>query len=264
MIKAKKSLGQNFLIDQNIIKKIVKTVFVKNNNIFEIGAGTGNLSKEILYNQPKSLTLVEKDKGLFNKLDENFKSNSSIKLIHDDILDLEINKHLKSNAIIFGNLPYNISTQILVKLINIKWPPNFKKLVLMFQKEVAERLLAKCKSNKYGRLRIISNWRLKVTDHFDISKNCFYPKPKIDSTVLVFEPIIHKSFKISDIKNLEKITHLFFSKRRKMINKVFANLFDDSVVHAKKLNIDLSMRPNQLSENEYYKIVEYYEKINNL
>ena len=125
-------------------------------------------------------------------------------------------------------------------------------------------MIAKCKSNKYGRLRIISNWRLKITDHFDISKNCFYPKPKIDSTVLVFEPIIHKSFKISDIKNLEKITHLFFSKRRKMINKVFANLFDDSVVHAKKLNIDLLMRPNQLSENEYYKIVEYYEKINNL
>ena len=261
MIKAKKSLGQNFLIDQNIIKKIVKLASIKNMNVFEIGAGTGNLSREILNNQPKTLTLVEKDEVLFSKLKEDFTTENNLKLIHEDILNLEINKYLMPNTIIFGNLPYNISTQILVKLISNKWPPNYSKLILMFQKEVAERLLAKYKTNKYGRLKIISNWRLKILDHFNISKNCFLPKPKVDSTVLIFEPVFNQSFKISNIKNLEKITHLFFSKRRKMINKVFYDLFDGNPIHAKKLNIDLSIRPYQLSENEYYKIVEYYEKI---
>ena len=105
MIKAKKSLGQNFLIDQNIIKKIVKLASIKNMNVFEIGAGTGNLSREILNNEPKTLTLVEKDEVLFSKLKEDFTTENNLKLIHEDILNLEINKYLMPNTIIFGNLP---------------------------------------------------------------------------------------------------------------------------------------------------------------
>jgi len=130
----------------------------------------------------------------------------------------------------------------------------------MFQKEVAERILANHNSSKYGRLGIIANWRLKITDSFNISKNCFYPKPKIDSTVLVFEPIINRIYKIKNINNLEKITQNFFSKRRKMINKTFFKLFGKSVIHSKKLKINLSHRPSEIRKEYYYKITEYYEK----
>ena len=130
----------------------------------------------------------------------------------------------------------------------------------MFQKEVAERILAKHNSSKYGRLSIIANWRLKVTDSFSVSKNCFYPKPKVDSMVLVFEPIINKIYKIKDINNLEKITQVFFSRKRKMINKGFSKLFKNSLIFSKKLKIDLSYRPNQISKDHYYKITECYEK----
>jgi len=133
----------------------------------------------------------------------------------------------------------------------------------MFQKEVAERILAKYNTSKYGRLKIITNWKLKVSDSFQVSKNCFFPKPKVDSTVLVFEPITNKNYKIKDINNLEKVTQVFFSKKRKMINKGFLELFDNSSNFITKFNLNLSLRPNQLKEDHYYKITEFYEKYKN-
>ena len=184
-----------------------------------------------------------------------------IKIINKDILSFNLEKILKKDTIVFGNLPYNISTQILIKLIKFKhWLPNYKKLVFMFQKEVAEKILAKSNTSKYGRITVICNWRLKVLNHFNISRNCFFPKPKVDSTLIVFEPIINKYYKIKDISNLEKITQIFFSSKRKMINKSFKKLFGKSEIHKKELKINLTFRPNVLKEEEYFKITEYYEK----
>ena len=261
MLQPKKSLGQNFLIDKNIIKKIVLLGKIKNSDVFEIGPGTGNLTNEILKYEPKKIALVEKDSNLCQKLKEKFKLNKHIEIFNNDILSFDVENKINKDSIIFGNLPYNISTQILVKLIKPKiWPPKYKKLIFMFQKEVAERILAKHNSSKYGRLSIIANWRLKVTDSFNISKNCFYPKPKVDSKVLVFEPIVNKNYKIKDINNLEKITQVFFSRKRKMINKGFMKLFKDSVLFSKKLKINLSYRPGEISREHYYKITECYEK----
>ena len=130
----------------------------------------------------------------------------------------------------------------------------------MFQKEVADKILAKYKSSSFGRLTILTNARLKIINNFDISENCFYPVPKVKSTILVFEPIINLNFNIKNISNLEKVTHVFFSKKRKMINKAFKILFKDPELIAKKINIDLSLRPNKISEEEYFKITEYFEK----
>tara|TARA_B100001094_G_C17604698_1_gene518281 strand:+ start:14 stop:418 length:405 start_codon:yes stop_codon:yes gene_type:complete len=129
----------------------------------------------------------------------------------------------------------------------------------MFQKEVADKLIAKFNTSKYGRLTIISNYRLKVINHFNVSKNCFFPKPKVESTVLIFEPIKNTKYNFKNIKNLELITHEFFSKRRKMINKVFKKLFLDYEKVAKKLNINLNVRPIKLNEDKFYKIVKFYE-----
>ena len=261
MLNPKKSLGQNFLIDRNIIKKIVLLGKIKKYDVLEIGPGTGNLTNEILKCEPRKTILVEKDSKLCQILKEKFKLKKDIEILNNDILNLNIENKISKDCVVFGNLPYNISTQILVKLIKLKiWPPKYKKLIFMFQKEVAERILAKHNSSKYGRLSIIANWRLKITDSFGVSKNCFYPKPKIDSTVLVFEPIVNKAYKIKDINNLEKITQVFFSKKRKMINKGFAKLFPNSVLFSRKLKINLSHRPSQISRDHYYKITECYEK----
>jgi len=261
MIKSKKSLGQNFLIDNNIVNKIIKLSDVCNNNIVEIGPGTGNLTKKIIEQNPKSLILIEKDHKLTSYLNTKLSDSKNIKIFNEDILKFELESKIKKESTIIGNLPYNISSQILAKLIKFKkWLPKYKKLILMFQKEVADKILAKHSSSLFGRLAILTNARLMITDHFNVSPNCFYPIPKVKSTILVFEPIINQDFKVKDISNLEKITHIFFSRKRKMINKAFKKVFKKPTEVAEKININLSLRPNQLSEKEYYKITEYFEK----
>tara|TARA_B110000971_G_scaffold220149_1_gene262941 strand:- start:493 stop:1293 length:801 start_codon:yes stop_codon:yes gene_type:complete len=261
MIKPKKSLGQNFLIDQNIIDKIIKFSDIRNNNIIEIGPGTGNLTRKIISQHPKSLILIEKDRQLVGRLDSEFSNLKNLKIFNADILKFQLEDIVKNNSIIIGNLPYNISSQILAKLIKFKkWLPKYKKLILMFQKEVADKILAKYKSSEFGRLAVLTNSRLKVTNSFNVSENCFYPTPKVKSTILVFEPFINKDFKVKEITNLEIITQVFFSKKRKMINKAFKTLFKKPSLVAERINIDLNLRPNKISESEYYKITEYFEK----
>ena len=129
----------------------------------------------------------------------------------------------------------------------------------MFQKEVADKILAKFNTPNYGRLAIITSSRLKITDRFNVSPNSFLPVPKVRSTVLVFEPIINKRFNLKNIENLEKVSHVFFSRKRKMINKAFNELFEKPLEVAKKININLKLRPNELTENEYFKIAEFFE-----
>ncbi len=187
-IKPRKSLGQNFLSDKNIIKSIVEIGSIeKNNTIIEIGPGTGNLTEFILKKQPKQIVVIEKDYNLSKLLYEKFKNK--INIINKDFLNIKINTISKEKVIIFGNLPYNISTEILVRLVTDSEKFNsYQRLVLMFQKEVADRILAKTNSKKYGRLSIISNWRLDVKKEFDISPNYFFPKPKVVSSLLSFVP----------------------------------------------------------------------------
>jgi len=263
MIKPKKSLGQNFLIDNNILNKIIKLTEISNNNIVEIGPGSGNLTRKIIEQKPKDLILIEKDYNLTNYLKNNLKKKKNLIIFNKNILKFDLEKNIKKNSIIIGNLPYNISSQILVKLIKFKnWLPKYKKLILMFQKEVADKILAKNNTHDYGRLSIISAARLKIIDRFNVSPNSFYPVPKITSTVLVFKPIINKNFNVKNIENLEKVSHVFFSRKRKMINKAFNKLFKKPLKVSEKMNVNLSLRPNELTENEYFKITNYFE--NNL
>jgi 16S rRNA (adenine1518-N6/adenine1519-N6)-dimethyltransferase len=264
MIRPKKSLGQNFLIDQNIIENILKICKLEKKHIVEIGPGTGNLTSKILQSNFLSLTLIEKDSRMVSHLRDKFEYDKRINFFHDDILDFKLEDNMKENTIIFGNLPYNISTQILVKLIKFNvWPPFYSDLVLMFQKEVAEKILAKYKTSKYGRIGIISNSRLQIVNYFNISKSSFFPKPKIDSTVIHFKPLYKNTHNIKNLENLEHVTRVLFSNKRKMINKAFRRLFNDSDKAAMKLKIDLSLRPSDLSCEEYFKITELYEEISN-
>ena len=264
-IKAKKSLGQNFLIDQNIINKIIKIGNIdEKKTVLEIGPGYGTLTKKILDMGPKKIFAVEKDKKLYSFLKKNFENCKNIKLINNDILNIIKNENLDKKIIVFGNLPYNISTQILAKFILLeKWPPWYEVLILMFQKEVANRIIAKKNSKDYGRLSVLSNWRLDITKHFNISKNCFRPKPKIDSTILSFKPKINNEFNIKNPKNLEMVTRTLFSNRRKMINKNFLKLFKNDKTIADELNLNLNLRPEELNFEMFYKITMKYEKLYN-
>ena len=216
MIRAKKSLGQNFLIDNNIIDKIIDLCDIKNNNIVEIGPGTGNLTNKIIVQNPKSLILIEKDRQLAKQLQTKLGRIHNLKIFNEDVLKFDLEGKIKKNTIIVGNLPYNISSQILAKLIKFKkWLPRYKKLILMFQKEVADKIIAKNKSPSFGRLAVLTNSRLKVTNYFNVSENCFFPIPKVKSTILVFEPIINQDFNVKNIANLEKVTQVFFFKKKK-------------------------------------------------
>ncbi len=256
----KKSLGQNFLIDNNIIKKIVNLVNVKNKNILEIGPGKGALTDEILKKKPKSITLIEKDNSLVQKLKEKYSNIQSIDVLNNDALKFDIEKLKLENTIIFGNLPYNISSQILIKILNFKkWPPKFSDVIFMFQKELGDKIIGKYPSSNYGRLSIITNFRLNIIKKFLVSPNCFFPKPKINSMVIQFKPKLNNYFKIKKIKNLEKITNIFFSNKRKMINKSIKKLLNKEQIHMID-QLNLSMRPSEVKPDIYYKITELVEK----
>jgi 16S rRNA (adenine1518-N6/adenine1519-N6)-dimethyltransferase len=259
LIKAKKSLGQNFLIDKNIIDRIIDTVSITNNEILEVGPGTGNLTREILRNNPSKMYLVEKDTFLAESLKEII--DERVKIFNEDILKFSENALSKNKIIVFGNLPYNISTEILGRWItNLKDDCWFSDLVLMFQKEVADRIIAQFNTSAYGRLSILANWRLNINKICDISPESFSPRPKIQSSLIHFTP--KKNFaEIKDPINLEKITRIFFSHRRKMLKKPFNQIFNGNTVLLNKLNLDLNLRPQNLDFDTYYNLTIEYEKL---
>ena len=261
MIRAKKSLGQNFLIDKKILEKIVDITKIEHKTILEVGPGTGNLTSYILKRNPKKVYVVEKDNILANNLNNNFKDQLII--INDDILNIDENSISKENLIVFGNLPYNISTEILSKwIINLQDTFWFDYLILMFQKEVADRIIAKFNTKSYGRLSILSNWKLDIKKVCDIKPESFNPKPKVESSLLLFSPK-KNFFEIKNPKNLEKITRIFFNQRRKMLKKPFNQLFNGNTEILNKLNIDLNLRPQNLDFDKYYQLASEYENLRN-
>ena len=256
---AKKSLGQNYLIDKNIISKILNLLTIKDRDIIEIGPGKGSLTDEIIRRKPLSLTLVEKDNNLYKFLKEKYKDNKILKIYNKDILKFPLEKLVKNKTAILGNLPYNISSQILVQILRFrKWPPRYTDLVFMFQKELGEKIISKYPSTGYGRLSILSNLKLKIYSSFFVSPTCFIPKPKVTSMVIHFKPKSHKMFKINNLKNLEKITHIIFSSKRKMINKSLKKILNKEDLE-NIYGLDMSLRPNQLKPEIYYKIAEIFE-----
>ena len=259
MIKAKKSLGQNFLVDHRILEMIVNTIGIENKTILEIGPGTGNLTNYIIKKKPKKVLVIEKDNKLAEDLRIKYANN--LEIINNDILNINECNLAEEKVIVFGNLPYNISTEILSKwIVNMGDNFWFEALVLMFQKEVANRIIAKIDNSSYGRLSVLANWKLNISKISDIKPNSFKPKPKVDSSLLFFTP--KKDFyKIKNPKNLEKITRIFFNNRRKMIKKPYNQIFNGDLRVLEKLKINLNLRPQNLGNETYYKLTEEYEKL---
>tara|TARA_B100002051_G_C16734633_1_gene640435 strand:- start:1624 stop:2403 length:780 start_codon:yes stop_codon:yes gene_type:complete len=248
--KPKKKLGQNFLVDEKLNIFISKLGNInREDTVLEIGPGKGNLTKFLINENPKKLILIEKDNYLANELKIKFKG---IDVINEDYLDVDEKNLNLNNTIVYGNLPYNVSSQILIKLIKLE-TIKFKKLILMFQKEMADRILADTNTKSYGRLSIISQWRMNITKIKDILPQSFRPIPKIMSTLLKFEPK-QDYYKIKEIKKLEFVTNTFFNYRRKMIKKPLGLLFKDVDKIKKKYNLNINERPQKLNPLIYYKL----------
>ncbi len=258
LVKPKKSLGQNFLHDKNIINKIIDASNINfKDEVLEIGPGTGNLTEFIISQKPKKIDVIERDENLAKILEKKFLNK--INIVTKDILSIPFEFYSKRKFKILGNLPYNISTKILST-----WCLNnnlsVSKMILMFQKEVAERIVAKVNTKNYSRITVLSNWKFNIRKIIDVKPNSFFPKPKVHSTVLEFTPK-KKIHKIEDPKNLEKITKVFFNQRRKMIKKPINLLFKDFQFDYKKLDIKPSDRPQNLNLEKYLGIVNEYETL---
>ena len=259
-MKPKKSLGQNFLNNDKILNLIVENGKInKEDIVLEIGPGTGKLTKKIILKNPSKIIVVEKDKRFINILEKKF--GSKIEIINEDFLDC-YDKFKYSRPIkIFGNLPYNVSTKILTSLIKLD---NFKKifslLIFVFQKEVAERIVAEHNTKHYGRLSILTSWKMYKSKIFDISPHNFYPIPKVWSSLILLQPKM-KIENIKKSKNLEHITNVFFNQRRKMIKKPLNILFTNSKEVVNQLDLDINLRPQNLKKDTFYKICLIYEKL---
>ena len=258
MFKHKKRLGQNFLINKDIIKKIADIGIInKDTNIIEVGPGSGSLTEELLKRNPKKIFAIEFDKDLSNYLEKIKNNYQNFNYEISDALTFDEKKIFKKNSIIFGNLPYNISLKLLIKWIySDPWPPFYDQMILMFQKEVAERIVATSNNKKYGRISILTNARLEVKFHFNISKKEFNPEPKVDSSVLSFTPKKNTNFKLKDLNILSDLTKIIFNTKRKMISKTLKKILNEKELKIIDFNNIKNLRPENLDFSFYYKLVD--------
>ena len=260
-INPSKKLGQNFIFDKNILNKITSLINPDACDlVIEIGPGLGGLSEALLNNNVKKILLVEKDRQFTQLLNVlKLKYPDQIDIIFEDAINFNFDIENYKNITIISNLPYNVATKILTTLINTHYSTNkLKNMVLMFQKEVAQRITANYSNKHYGRLSIISQYLYQCNVEFDLNPAVFYPKPKVDSSIVSFKSLERKSG--PDIKMLESITRAAFSQRRKKIRTSLKNIISETDL-AERLNIDVDLRAEQLSVNEYLKISEYLEKL---
>ena len=259
-IKPKKKLGQNFLHDKNIISSIINNVNVKDEDIIEIGPGPGILTENILKNKARSLLVIEKDdsfevnlKKIKNKYKDNF-----IYLIHD-VIDFDFNKLTKKEYKIVSNLPYNISVPFILKMIKIRRVISWKDMILMVQKEVAERITANIGTKNYGRLSIMVNLNNDVKKLLNVKPSSFIPKPKVDSTVIKISPK-NKNLNINE-EVFEKIVKICFSQRRKKIKNNLDQLNTNTSLLLELSNIDPDIRAENINIEGFLRISKNYEKL---
>jgi 16S rRNA (adenine1518-N6/adenine1519-N6)-dimethyltransferase len=239
----KKKFGQNFLVDNNILLKISNLIESENLNILEIGPGNGLLTDKVILKKPSQLTLVEIDKDLINYLKEKYLREEYIEIINANILDMRLDSKYE---LIISNLPYNISSQVLVKLALLKNSAN--QLVLMFQKEFAQRLLEKNINSINSLIRCFYNIKLE----FHVSKNCFRPIPKVNSSILTFSKKDKKLLKNDEINDFIIFKRNLFSHKRKSLKNLL-----------KKYNIENDFNLNLRVENlELKTLIAIFRKIN--
>jgi len=251
----KKKYGQNFLINESLCDKITQLEKIENNNILEIGPGNLALTKKIISRNPKKFISLEIDKELIKKYKNTLFSKY---LYHNDALKVDELIFFKNKKfIIISNLPFNISSELLVKWIKFQNNKNcIKSMTLMFQKELAERIIAKKDTKKFGRISILVSAFFEVKKKIDIKKNNFFPVPRVDATVLQFTPLKKNKISKNNLNKLENVTSLFFNERRKKNLKKIKKIFSEDQIIKEGFDIFFDLRPENLDKEIYYRFAE--------
>ena len=247
-IIAKKSLGQNFIHNKTFLEKLSNKISSnEKTDIIEIGPGTGSLTEYLRKKLFNKLILVEKDNELSKQLNKKYKLEKNIKVYNEDALILDLpNLSDSKEIIIVGNLPFNVSSQLLVNWISYKpWPPFYKKMYLMFQKELGKRITSSINNKSYGKLSVLTQSRCSVKELIKAPSNIFYPEPKVDGIVLEFTPI--KTFIDVDLEKLNIILKNAFENRRKKIK----NSLQEYSMHFNDWDKQKDLRPENLEVEKY-------------
>jgi 16S rRNA (adenine1518-N6/adenine1519-N6)-dimethyltransferase len=251
----KKKYGQNFLTNQEIIKKILTDIKINSQNILEVGPGNLALTKPIVDKKPNKYLGIEIDKDFKTKINDK-KILSNI-LFEDALIINERSLFHNQSFTIISNLPYNISSQLLIKWCILQNDHHcINEMILMFQKELGERILSDCNNKKYGSLSVLVQAFFNIKRKVIVSKECFNPVPKVESIVLHFLPLKNNRIKKEKFKNLQKITKFFFNERRKKNKKKIQKLFTETVISSHNLQKYFDLRAENLSKDLYYKFTE--------
>ena len=251
----KKKYGQNFLINKDILKKILTDIKINSQNILEIGPGNLALTKPIIDKMPNKYIGIEIDKDFKSKINDKLILSN---ILFDDALKIDEKSlfHNQSFTII-SNLPYNISSQLLIKWCLLQNDHNcINEMVLMFQKELGERILSDCNSKKYGSLSVLVQAFFDIKRKVIVNKECFNPVPKVESVVLHFHPLKKNRIKKEKFQNLQKITKFFFNERRKKNKKKIKKLFHETIINNHNLQKYFNLRAENLSKDLYYEFTE--------
>ena len=251
MPRAKKSLGQNFLVDSRIVNQIFQYINPDtNDNFLEIGPGRGAITKELL-SKVKQTHAVEIDNDLLKEL-KKIENKENLHLHNCNILDFDPTETSLSKIRVIGNLPYNISTPII--LWSFKHLDFFLDMHFMFQKEFGERLVAENNNKNFGRISVITQYLTHPQYCFSINPESFSPKPKVDSVFVRFEPIKGRKFDDPITLKLQEVTRIAFMHKRKMVGKSLEKIL--SAKELVNLDIDGKLRPENLSVDDYVRIAE--------
>jgi 16S rRNA (adenine1518-N6/adenine1519-N6)-dimethyltransferase len=253
-LTAKKSLGQNFLFDLNLTRRIARAAGpLENTTIYEVGPGPGGLTRALLAEGAAKIIAVERDERCIPVLEEIAHAYPGrLEIVLADALALDEHALFKGEPVrIAANLPYNVGTALLVKwLTQDTWPPFWQSLTLMFQREVAERIVAKPDTDAYGRLSVIAQWRTRGKILFDVSPRAFTPPPKITSAIVRLEPLA-ESVAPCELRDLEKVTEAAFGQRRKMLRQSLKQIEPDTETLLRAAGIDPTRRAETLSTSEF-------------
>ena len=246
-IRAKKSLGQNFLLDLNLTSKIARYAGnLKHSDVLEIGPGPGGLTRSLLNEGARQVVSIEKDNRCIAALEEiQSLFPDRLKLLKGDALSMNVTQYLTDPIKIIANLPYNIGTELLVRWLNSKnWPSFWQSMTLMFQKEVANRIVARPGSKAYGRLSVMSQWRCNTKIAFNIPATAFTPPPKVESAVVHFEALNEPKFP-AEVDKLEFVVSKAFNQRRKMLRGALKGHF----INVEEGLFSIGVLPTKRAEN---------------
>ncbi|MEX0369141.1 MAG: 16S rRNA (adenine(1518)-N(6)/adenine(1519)-N(6))-dimethyltransferase RsmA [Tateyamaria sp.] len=248
-LSARKSLGQNFLLDLNLTAKIARQAGdLSGADVLEIGPGPGGLTRGLLSEGARKVLAIEKDARCLPALNEIAdRYPGRLQVIEGDALDIDPLAHLNSPIRVAANLPYNVGTELLVRWLTPQtWPPFWQSLTLMFQREVAERIVAQPGSKAYGRLAVLAQWRANARIVMSLPPGAFTPPPKVSSAVVHLTALPEPRFD-ADATVLSKVVAAAFNQRRKMLRSALKSLAPDIEDRLRAVGIAPTERAEQVS-----------------